>query len=55
MAERALYTLAWHAMLPKNALKVRMEAGHVTLSGERDWRYQQWVGREQAENPRARF
>lgn len=40
VAKRALNTLAWHAMLPKNALKVRVEDGHVTLSGELDWQYQ---------------
>ena len=27
-------------MLPGNALKVRVENGHVTLTGELDWQYQ---------------
>ena len=40
VAKRALNTLAWHAMLPGNALKVRVENGHVTLTGELDWQYQ---------------
>lgn len=40
VAKRALNTLAWHAMLPGNALKVRVENGHVTLSGEIEWQYQ---------------
>lgn len=40
IAKGALNTLSWHAMLPRNALKVRVEDGRVTLSGELDWQYQ---------------
>lgn len=40
VAKRALNTLAWHAMLPANALMVRVDNGQVTLTGELDWQYQ---------------
>ena len=40
VAKRALNTLAWHAMVPDKAIKVRVENGWVSLSGEVEWQYQ---------------
>lgn len=34
------HALAWNARVPDEAVKVRVEAGHVTLVGEVDWGYQ---------------
>ena len=31
---------SWHALIPAERLKVRVEKGWVTLSGELDWDYQ---------------
>lgn len=30
----------WHAQIPSDRVRVRVEKGHVTLSGEVDWEYQ---------------
>jgi osmotically-inducible protein OsmY len=40
IAERALSIINWHAQLPADAIKVKVENGLVTLSGEVDWQYQ---------------
>jgi len=34
------HALAWNARVPDDAVKVRVEHGHVTLVGEVDWGYQ---------------
>jgi len=34
------HALAWHSQVPEGAVKVQVEKGHVTLSGEVDWAYQ---------------
>ncbi|MCY1284111.1 BON domain protein [compost metagenome] len=38
--------LQWHARIPSEAVKVRVEKGWVTLSGEVDWGYQRRVAEQ---------
>ncbi len=40
IARRALDILAWNASLPEARIKVEVEHGIVTLTGEVDWQYQ---------------
>ena len=40
IAKRALDVLDWDVAIPNEAIKVKVQNGHVTLSGEVDWRYQ---------------
>jgi len=40
IASAVQHVLAWTAELPAGALQVRVEGGHVTLSGLVDWHYQ---------------
>jgi osmotically-inducible protein OsmY len=40
IAAAALNRLAWNASLPKDAIKVKVEKGIVTLTGQVDWHYQ---------------
>jgi len=40
IARRALAILAWDSMLPDDAVRVKVQDGWVTLSGELDWNYQ---------------
>jgi osmotically-inducible protein OsmY len=40
IAEAALDRLAWNVSLPAAAVKVTVEKGWITLTGEVDWRYQ---------------
>ena len=46
IAQRALNSLAWSSAIPRDAVKVRVADGWVTLSGQVDWNYQ----REAAES-----
>jgi osmotically-inducible protein OsmY len=46
IAEAALDRLAWDVSVPNDAIKVQVEKGLVTLTGELDWHYQ----REAAEH-----
>jgi len=41
IATSALSRLKWDASVPKDAVKVEVEKGFVTLTGEVDWHYQQ--------------
>lgn len=41
IAAAVLDRLSWNVMIPRNAIKVRVEKGFVTLTGEVEWRYQQ--------------
>jgi osmotically-inducible protein OsmY len=41
IATSALSRLKWDASVPKDAVKVKVEKGFVTLTGEVDWHYQQ--------------
>lgn len=40
IAKRALNSLEWNISVPANKVKVEVEKGQVTLSGEVDWQYQ---------------
>jgi osmotically-inducible protein OsmY len=40
IAAAALHTLAWSTSIPKDAVKVRVQKGYVTLTGQVDWHYQ---------------
>jgi osmotically-inducible protein OsmY len=41
IAAAVLDRLSWNVMIPRNAIKVKVEKGFVTLTGEVEWRYQQ--------------
>jgi osmotically-inducible protein OsmY len=41
IAAAVLERLAWNVMIPRNAIKVKVEKGFVTLTGEVEWHYQQ--------------
>ena len=41
IAAAAIERLAWDASVPRDAVKVMVEAGWVTLTGQVEWRYQQ--------------
>jgi osmotically-inducible protein OsmY len=40
IAQRALQVLSWDTEVPKDKVKVKVEKGLVTLSGNLDWHYQ---------------
>jgi osmotically-inducible protein OsmY len=40
VARRALAAIDWDSWLPKETVRVRVEDGHVTLSGSVEWEYQ---------------
>lgn len=40
IAGRAANMLDWDVSVPKAAVKVKVESGHVTLTGQVDWQYQ---------------
>jgi osmotically-inducible protein OsmY len=40
IAKRVLDILAWQAFVPKDSVKVKVERGWVTLTGQVDWFYQ---------------
>lgn len=40
MARRALHVIAWDLSVPTGRVKIRIEKGWVTLSGDVDWRFQ---------------
>jgi osmotically-inducible protein OsmY len=46
VAVRALRTLDWNVSVPKNAVQVRVDEGHIVLSGEVDYQYQRNVAEE---------
>jgi osmotically-inducible protein OsmY len=50
IAKAALAALRWHVWVPEERLKVEVEDGWVTLSGEVDWRYQA-ISAEQCVRP----
>jgi len=41
IARTALNALQWNVLVPKDAIKVKVEAGWITLDGSVDYRYQQ--------------
>lgn len=40
IAQAALHALRWHSLVPDDKVKVEVEDGWITLSGELDWGYQ---------------
>jgi osmotically-inducible protein OsmY len=40
IAQRALNVIAWNTLVPRNAIRVKVQNGYVTLTGEVDWNYQ---------------
>jgi len=40
IAKRALSILRWHVMIPQDAVKVTVQKGWITLTGELSWQYQ---------------
>lgn len=40
IAKRALNILRWSAVVPKDAVQIRVQDGWVTLSGQLDWQFQ---------------
>lgn len=40
IAQAALHALSWHSLVPDDSVKVEVEDGWVTLTGEVDWGYQ---------------
>ena len=41
IAAAALSRISWDSSIPKDAVKVKVENGYVTLTGQVDWHYQQ--------------
>ncbi|MCH7861895.1 MAG: BON domain-containing protein [Proteobacteria bacterium] len=48
IASRICSILAWDALIPAEKIAVKVENGHVTLSGTVDWRYQVDAARKAA-------
>lgn len=46
IAQRAVSILAWDALLPRDVIRVKVENGWVTLTGQVDWNYQREVAAE---------
>jgi osmotically-inducible protein OsmY len=49
IAKRALDVLDWDVAIPNEAIKVMVQNGHVTLSGQLEWRYQANRARDKIE------
>jgi osmotically-inducible protein OsmY len=49
IAKRALDVLNWDVAIPNEAIKVMVQNGHVTLSGQLEWRYQANRARDKIE------
>lgn len=47
IAEAAIAAMRWHSLVPEDRVKVQVEDGWVTLTGEVDWGYQ-YASAEQA-------
>ncbi len=45
IAAAALSRMSWDTSIPKDAVKVKVEKGYVTLNGEVDWHFQQEAAR----------
>jgi osmotically-inducible protein OsmY len=44
IAERAVRMLKWDVLIPPDRIKIKVERGYVTLSGEVEWHYQRAEG-----------
>jgi osmotically-inducible protein OsmY len=43
LARNASHALEWKASVPKNAIKISVQDGWVTLTGKVYWAYQRWA------------
>lgn len=43
LARNARHALEWNASVPKGAIKISVQNGWVTLTGEVNWAYQRWA------------
>jgi osmotically-inducible protein OsmY len=50
IAQAAVNALAWHTLLPRDAVKVTVKEGWVTLEGALDWQYQRDTARRVVEH-----
>ncbi len=50
IAAAAVNRLSWDTGLPSDAVKVKVEKGHVTLSGEVDWHFQKQAAESEVRN-----
>jgi osmotically-inducible protein OsmY len=50
IAESVMYALKWHAAVPEDRIKVKVENGIVTLEGEVEWEYQRNSAKESVNN-----
>jgi osmotically-inducible protein OsmY len=46
IAERVANLIEWDVTIPKGAIKVKVESGYVTLSGEVGWQYQRFAAEQ---------
>ncbi len=46
IAKRALNIIAWDAMVPEGLLKIKVQNGWITLSGDVEWNYQKTAAEE---------
>jgi osmotically-inducible protein OsmY len=46
IAARALNILEWDTAVPKNAVRVKVQSGWVTLEGEVNWQYQRFAAED---------
>lgn len=40
IAQRALNIIAWNTLIPRDSVRVKVQNGYVTLTGQMDWNYQ---------------
>ena len=50
IAEAALNALKWHVWVPKDAIKVKVDQGWVTLEGMVDYKFQQTAAEDAVQN-----
>jgi osmotically-inducible protein OsmY len=50
IAEAAVNALKWHVWVPKDAIKVKVQQGWVTLEGTVDYKFQQTAAEEAVQN-----
>jgi len=50
IAQAAVSSIAWHASIPKDHIKIQVSHGWVTLEGSVDWQYQRMAAESAVEN-----
>lgn len=50
IAQAALSALKWHVWVPKDAIKVKVEQGWLTLEGKVDYKFQQMAAEDAVQN-----